>query len=314
MKRICISDLIERDIGVSAAQLSHMAEHADALYRRRRINGRVIDVPSLELRLVQCWVSDFLRAVDPIVPSCVTAYEKGCSIVANASAHCGHAHILSVDIKNFFHSCGQQLVWRLFASLTVDFGDGKRRRRLSPEECDLMVRLTCYKGALSVGASSSPAIANRIMVPHDESITRRIPFSMSYTRYSDDMTFSSDAWIDVPTVVNLVSDVISVDGFRLNERKTKCAGKKDRRVVTGLVVRSDDRLSIGAKRKSHIKHDLYELLTHGEGDPLAVLGILYFAIQVEPDWAATVLAKYANYGIAREKGVVGALRDMAGNS
>lgn len=311
MKRVSIADLIERDLGISERQLKNLVDGSDSLYRRKRLKGRTLDVPAPDLKLVQCWISDFLRTVDPKLPPCVTAYETNCSIVTNAKMHCGHAHVLTLDISNFFHSCKGNLVWRMFSTLNVDFGDGLKPRRLFVDELDLLTRLTCFRGSLTVGSPSSPAIANRIMLPADIDIVQRLSSTMSYTRYSDDMTFSSDSWIDIEMVTDLVSEVLDAYGFRLNRGKTKCAGKGNRRVVTGIVVRPDGGLSIGSERKRDIKRELYALLVHGEGDPLATLGRMYFAIQVEPSWAARILAKYSNYGDAREGGVICALRKLA---
>ena len=74
---------------------------------------------------------------------------------------------------------------------------------------------------------------------------------------------------------------------------------------------SGSQLSIGSKRKHEIKHLLYDYLTKGQGDADAILGLIQFAIQVEPKWASALLAKYAKYGEARQYGVIGALRNAS---
>lgn len=77
--------------------------------------------------------------------------------------------------------------------------------------------------------------------------------------------------------------------------------------MTGVFICPDGSLSIGSKRKRAIKSNLYNFLVHNEGKPSHILGLIYFAIQVEPEWAANLLIKYANYGKAQNSSVIEAL-------
>lgn len=313
MKRASIIDLIGKDLGLSRNYVESLAKIANSLYVKKRIGKRSIEVPDSSLKIVQCWISDFLRATNPNLPFYVTAYENGCSIVANAAIHQDNSHILKLDIHDFFHSCKKELVRSAFSKLPSYFNERGTVQKLEVDEISLLTSLACHNGRLSVGAPSSPAIANRIMLPIDNVIVNQLPASMTYSRYSDDMTFSSKHWINTHEVVSIVTNALSTRGFSLNNRKTTCFGKGNRRTVTGIVITPDNKLSIGQKKKQEIKHSLYAVLLHKDGDPLSVLGSIYFALQVDPDWTASILAKYANYGIARECGVIGALRKLAGN-
>ncbi|MCP2078752.1 retron St85 family RNA-directed DNA polymerase [Adlercreutzia equolifaciens] len=311
MTKTSISALIQSDLGLETGYIESLAERASALYSRIKLKGRRIDAPSPELKLVQCWSSDFLHSADGDLPSFVAAYEPSCSVIRNASMHADHAHIARLDISDFFHSCKHAMVETVFRGIRFQPLPDGEWLKLEEADVTLLARLSCYKGALSVGSPCSPALANRIMLPFDRDIEANIPSSCRYSRYSDDMVFSSNCWIDIAALESTVDEILSTSGFRLNRRKTRCSGKGDRRRVTGVFVTPEGELSIGSKRKHEIKRLLYDYLTKGQGDADVILGLIQFAIQVEPKWASVLLAKYAKYGEARQYGVIGALRNAS---
>lgn len=308
MQWTSIEDLIRNDLGFEKDHIPWLANNASKLYRHFKIDDRDIYVPEPQLKLVQSWISDFLRGVNPIHSECVTAYEKGCSITTNARLHNQHAHVLNLDIKSFFPSCTSRKVEMAFRQ--VEFFDSKmeRMRTFQEDEIVLLSKICCRNNALCIGAPSSPALANRIMLPFDCDVLGELSPGYSYSRYSDDITISSDEWIDVKATVNLIQELLSSYGFELNCTKTHCRGRGDRRRITGIYIQPNGELSIGLQRKNHIKHTLYDYLVKGEGSSEYILGLIYFALQVEPLWVNRLLSKYSKYGEARYLGVIGALR------
>ncbi len=310
MQEISIIDLMQIDLGFESGYLEKLDERSDSLYKKHFINNRRIDAPDPELKIVQCWISDFLRATTPKLPSYVSAYEYDCSIIKNAKLHANSVHILTLDIKAFFPSCTEELVRDYFQSTSFKIDPSRKARKLNKAEIDLLVGLSCYQGSLSVGAPSSPAIANRLMASIDVSIIEQLKKhdkEYLYSRYSDDITISSKEWINTEAIVSLVSAVLEQSGFILNDKKTHCRGKGDRRRITGLYLSPDGRISLGAKRKKELKHELYLFLLHQEGNQNSLIGKINFAQQVEPRFVANVLSKYANYGAAKGVGVMKAL-------
>lgn len=311
MQRASIEDLIQADLGIPKNAIYELADSANSQYRRIDLRKRIIGIPSNELKLVQCWISDFLRAENPISEEYVAAYERDCSIVKNARLHCKNAHLLVLDIQSFFHSCTYAMVKSVFKRLAIADRGQHGSRPLTKKEVSILAKLCCYKEALSVGAPSSPALANRIMLPVDKEIIRALGNGFVYSRYSDDITISSNEWIDETNTILTVESILSKHGFQLNHRKTHIMGRGCQRKITGVCIQPDGFLSVGSKRKKQIKHYLYEYLCKGKGEPLQILGLMYFAIQVEPSWAASLIAKYASYGSARGVGVMNALRQGA---
>lgn len=305
MQIVSISALMQNDFGFEDGYVETIAKNSENLYKKLIVNGKRIDEPSLELKVIQCWISDFLRNTTPLLSSNITAYEYGCSIVKNARIHSRHSHILTLDISSFFHSCNEELVRRYFECSY--FSIGKIKQKLRDSDIDLLVNLTCCRGSLSIGSPSSPAIANRLMIPIDKEIISILGADCSYSRYSDDITISSNEWIVVNEIVQRVSEVLMKYGFTLNEKKTHCLGKRDRRKITGIYLQPNGELSIGRKRKKKLQKELYEYLVHGIGNPNRILGFINFAMQVEPSYVAKLLAKYSNYGEAKQSGVINAL-------
>ncbi|NQX02359.1 hypothetical protein HQ447_17005 [bacterium] len=91
---------------------------------------------------------------------------------------------------------------------------------------------------LPQGASTSPQLANLAAVRLDLRL-RALGESMgfAYTRYADDLTFSSNERLaKVDALTSLVDEIVVDCGFRLNGRKTKIMRAPATRRVTGLIV------------------------------------------------------------------------------
>jgi hypothetical protein len=79
-----------------------------------------------------------------------------------------------------------------------------------------------------------------------------------YTRYADDLTFSSYSPERVTRAYRKVREIIESEGFRVNERKTRVAGPGRARRVTGLLV-GDGRVRIGRRRLRMIRSKISHL-------------------------------------------------------
>lgn len=254
--------------------------------------------------MVQSWIADFIRCETERLPEYVTAYEYGSSIVRNARLHSEHAHIVTFDVCHFFHSCKAVQVSNLYSNITISKRPGMRPSMLDESDVDLLVKLSCFRGALTLGSPSSPFIANRLFCPIDAKIISALPADCTYSRYSDDIAISSNKWIDVEQVSQTIEVIMEANGFELNKRKTHCYGKGSARKITGVFIGEDGSLSIGPERKLHLKKELYKALMKQDVNLRVLLGELAFCKQVEPDYFNRLLAKYSSYGIAKEYGGV----------
>ena len=81
----------------------------------------------------------------------------------------------------------------------------------------------------------------------------------------------------------------------MNYSKTKFCSSKSRRKVTGLVITTDSRISIGTESRKFIKKMVYDKLVHGKGESYRILGYLSFLKDVEPNTYNNLIIKYSQY-------------------
>lgn len=261
------------------ACLYGLSNHAQKHYREVRITGnggkvRILQVPDPLLKQVQ---KNLLHNVlDYIQPSAYsTAYQKGKSLLSNASPHLGKEKILKLDVKDFFGNITfYQVRQNVFGSPYFPGSVGT-----------LLTHLCCYRDYLPQGAPTSGAVSNLVLRSFDEYLGKWCEErSVSYTRYCDDMTFSGE--FDAREVKHKAESFLRVLGFQLNHRKTKVLSSGTRQSVTGIVVNEKPQASRDYRRK--LRQECYYYLKYGEeaaSSPgrLALLGKVNYVLQLNPE-------------------------------
>jgi retron-type reverse transcriptase len=185
---------------------------------------RKISTPRVFLKTVQRWILLNILYKRPL-PEFVTGFTPRRSIVTNAGFHVGKKYLARIDIENFFPSIRYQRIFDTYSS----FGFPEKVTRL-------FTSLSIKHGALPQGAPTSPYLANLTFLKTDNSI-----FALSkgngatYSRYADDLTFSSDQPLD-PKFLGSIEELIVGAGFRVNQKKLSYAGPGRRLMATGMVV------------------------------------------------------------------------------
>jgi RNA-directed DNA polymerase len=169
------------------------------------------------------------RILDKLnIPDYIYAFEKNKSIPLMAQMHVNKQVIISVDIKDFFHSIKQERLATIFDQL----GIGEVAARTLSELCT-------YKAFVPQGALTSPKIANLVTAfsfgpPLKEYCDAN---GLTMTIYADDVTISStNPALRVSEVLSFVTSTIREAGFRVNHEKTKVMWKSMRQYVCGVVV------------------------------------------------------------------------------
>ena len=309
-----IADRICFDLGMTNRQLLDLASSTTDKYHCFSAGGRKIVAPQPDLKLVQCWISDYINTEFDIDLPYATAYEKGSSVCHNAKLHANSSHFLLLDICHFFESCTQKMVRNLFSRGVYQSTNAASRLRLTADDVDLLVALSCYRGSLATGSPCSPFIANRIMASFDHEIAAGLGEKFVYSRYSDDICISSTEWINSAEISTFVGSRLRQKSFDLNSDKTRCFGRGHLRKITGIYLDCDGVLRLGPQRKAELKRLLYQALMRecDRNHAHRVLGHLSFCRQVEPDYYNALLAKYASYGKAVScGGVMPALVELA---
>ncbi len=299
-------------LGVEAGYVSRMARTASHLYRvyqvRKRSGGsRTIHHPSRELKALQRWlVSRVFRHLP--VHEASTAYEVGSSIRKNATLHAGSRYLLRLDLAEFFPSITQDDVVRFLVG-----SRDKLPEWWQEEDSSIAARLVCRRGALTIGAASSPCLANRMCLELDKAVSGACERSdVSYSRYADDLFFSTNHEGVLREVEELVSETIaSLDcpaSLSVNPEKTAHLSKKNRRVVTGLVLTSDGRVSLGRALKRRVRGAVFRFERLDSEEQQWLRGMIAFARAADPDFVSGLFIKY---GSARLGHVVSPFREEA---
>lgn len=171
--------------------------------------------------------------------SATHGFVKGRGIKSNARVHCGKKWIVNIDIKDFFPSIHFGRVRGIFKSKPFEFND---------IVSTTLAQICCYNGFLPQGAPTSPIISNYICRKLDNDLLSfAIKHKLTYTRYADDITFSSNL-SHIPKEVGTydsingfslseeIVNIIEQNDFYVNNNKTRIAFKDNRQEVTGLVV------------------------------------------------------------------------------
>lgn len=227
---------------------------------KKRGGHRDIFAPASALRQSQRRLNYFLQAYyllikpDPVTGFVINPHYLGrtTNIVANAFSHVNKRNVLNIDLKDFFHSISAKRVFQLFES---EYFMLKRPIAVA------LALLTTYQQKLPVGAPTSPVISNFICLPLDAELERFCEVNdLSYTRYADDLTFSSHVEITTNEILDIIN-IIKGHGFRINEQKLRLKPSNRKQTVTGVVV--NKRLNVDRKLLKKIRAMLFDLSTNG---------------------------------------------------
>ena len=274
--------------------------------------------------LVQRWI--YANPTHIPTHSASFAFSPGNSIVQCAARHTGARWMLKMDVSDFFGSITELQVYRVFKELGYQPLVSFELARLCTH---LLKRSEKYKmkqwrawprkviggyrnmlvGRLPQGAPSSPMLSNLVMLKIDQKISEVARIAgMIYTRYSDDLTFSTrdnDFNRDGAKILLAeVSQILKSSGLYPKKSKTVVVPPGARKVVLGLIVDGDmPRLPRALKDK--LKQHLYYLkkvgpFEHAKARQFDTVGGMYrhigglidFAKMVEPEYAANLLAEF----------------------
>lgn len=300
-------ELLNVETGASEETLSRIIRTAPKRYKvyqipKRSGGTRTIAHPAKELKLIQRII---LRNILDKIPvsNIATAYVKDRGIAYNAKMHLRQSWILKLDFTEFFHSI-VPTDWDRIVRTTNDL-------KIFSKESDSFHRVLFWGAGgreprcLSIGAPTSPSVSNLICRKMDDWMDEHAKkFDVVVSRYADDITISGDSSAKLLRFErHFVSALESNKGLqlRLNREKRGIYGPGEKKLVTGLVITPDQKLSIGRDRKREIS-SLVHRYTLGQSDNNTVIrtkGLLAFAVSVEPDFFASLQVKYGTDVISR---------------
>lgn len=161
------------------------------------------------------------------------------------------------DLSNFFGNTTmeftmQQLSMIFPFSEIIKIPEGR-------VELEKALDLAFLNGGLPQGTPISPLITNIIMIPIDFKLKKALRDLDGkyhvYTRYADDFIISSRYDFNFRNVEKLIADTIVDSGakFRLKPEKTRYGSTAGRNFNLGLMVTSENRITIGNAKKRQIE-------------------------------------------------------------
>ena len=200
---------------------------------------RTINAPNSDLKYVQKMLANALysyqreyRKSEGIEQKVSHAFEKGKSIVTNAIIHRNKRYVLNVDLENFFES--------FHIGRVIGFFENNRHFRFPHEVSVTIAKIACYQGKIPQGSACSPIITNLICENLDIKLIRLAKkHRLDYTRYADDITFSTNCVDFATTQEEFMGELITTiksAGFAINPKKTRFQYKGSQQKVTGLIV------------------------------------------------------------------------------
>jgi len=294
-------DRISKDLLIPIQTLSYLVRSAPYRYKVYEVNKRsglgkrIIAHPAKEVKMLQYWVMENIFPLMSIHPNAI-AYVKGKNIRNNCELHATNAYILKLDFKDFFPSIkGED-----FVQYSI------RNKELNMDETQAwqLTRILFWnpKGnpdlRLSIGAPSSPYLSNAILYDFDKNVVDYCSQTfINYTRYADDMTFSTNNKELRGEVFNKVKEIIDLLPFPklyINKNKTVFGSKAHRRMVTGLILSNDGEISLGRDKKRHIRSIIHHFTT-GKLTPEqrnSLRGMLSYVRDIEPNFYARMVKRY----------------------
>ncbi|HPX75426.1 MAG TPA: reverse transcriptase domain-containing protein [Bacteroidales bacterium] len=274
-------------------QLKHLTYYANPKlsqirYRTFSVNKksggeRIINAPVKGLKAILCPLNFVFQCLyNPHISA--TGFVVGKSIVDNGKKHIGQNYVLNIDLKDFFHSfdLDRVKVGLLHELWGID-NIGKYKKKFEDdfnEKEKIAFLLACLcthpfeidgkiKTVLPQGSPTSPTLTNILCKPLDrklQGLANR--FGATYTRYADDITFSSPHNIykreENPILnekgayddfMSELERIIKKEKLTINHKKTRLQKRAYRQEVTGLKV--NEKVNVQRRYIEQIRMWLY---------------------------------------------------------
>lgn len=223
---------------------------------------REIEAPFPEIKAVQKKILPYLYTIyNP--RSCVHGFRHDKSIATNAKKHVGKKYVVNIDLKDFFHTINFHRVLGLLKCSMY---------RIDHCVAVIIAQAACHNKRLPMGGVLSPILSNMMAGSLDMSMKKVArKYRMSYSRYADDMTFSSNINVNAAFLYfdqsenqwkGEVLDEILRHDFLINEKKIRIQHKTTRQEVTGVVV--NKKLNIRRSYIDRIRGALHAWEAYGE--------------------------------------------------
>lgn len=250
-----------------------------ATFEINKKNGstRKICAPNKNLKFIQSRLSRLLYQCyfdlngEPKFPRRIISHgfqkRRGLSIYTNAYRHTGRRYVFNSDIEHFFDSFNFGRVRGYFLN--------NKNFELNERVATVLAQTACFENKLPQGAPSSPIITEFISQALDFKLqTIAQKFRCTYTRYADDITFSTSLQ-EFPKEIGYFEDdfnawaigdrferAISSSGFKINPKKTRMQIFNQRQAVTNLTV--NQKVNVSSYYYKGVRFVAHAMMTKGK--------------------------------------------------
>lgn len=238
---------------------------------KKRTGGyRQIMTPEKKLLYIQRWINKNILQKIALL-ECCTGFTPGTSLATNGYIHRNSKKILKVDLARFFDTINEKRVYGFFkhlgyhpnvaydlALLTTAVPTYESWNSMDLEEIQAVgSKIQFDTAVLPQGAATSPQLANCIASSLDNRLLKlAIKNNCRYSRYADDLVFSTPEASGRLPSLSLVKKIIENEGFFINHKKTGYFKEGMKQYVTGLTVTHGFHVS-KADRQEIFKHLYY---------------------------------------------------------
>lgn len=231
---------------------------------------RIIQAPAKGLKSILRSLNFILQSVYD-THDAATGFVPGKSIVDNGKKHVGHHYVYNLDLKDFFHSFDRNKVKKCFVVEPFNLnGEKEPLAFLLASLCTHPLEIEgVVKTVLPQGSPTSPTITNILCKRLDHRLNGLAKrFGATYTRYADDITFSSPHNIyqieddpklnDKGSYDNFLAELgrlIKEENLVINQKKTRLQKSGYRQEATGLIV--NEKVNVRRRYVKQIRMWLY---------------------------------------------------------
>lgn len=279
-------DEIKNNEVLNKAKIDRHIFYAEFTIKKKSGKDRTIHAPIKGLKEFQKSLNIILQCIYEPHPA-ATGFVIGKSITHNASLHINQNYVYNIDLKDFFPSIDKSRIWGRLLVEPFVLNSTPERKKIA----NMIAVLCCntmeverfeegqwQKKSLSVlpqGAPTSPTLTNAICEKLDirlSGVAKR--FCLNYSRYADDITFSSkhntyelekgnfeNIYSPNSTFNKEIKRIIEDQKFHIKESKVRLQKRGYRQDVTGIVV--NDKTNIDKRYIKQLRQWLYFWEIHG---------------------------------------------------
>lgn len=240
---------------------------------------RILHVPSLSLKVIQKWILKEILEKIKVSEQAVAFVPKKNGLKENAEVHGKNLFLLEMDITNFFGTVREAQVYDLFCRI----GYGQKVSAV-------LTHLCTYEGYLPQGAVTSPYIANLVCFHMDARINGYCSRKdIVYTRYADDLAFSSNNRTLLNRVEKFVRYIVASEGFLINEGKTRYFSNDVKKTITGITINNEE-IHVNKQFKKIIRAQIFNSIKNKSYEKNEqIKGKIAFVNSIEEDYQKKIM-------------------------